>query len=147
MYRRLTPQDRVAFALQQSNSYIPHTAFFRSGQRKIEVYTGKNKISPDVTNVIIPDAVTTIGYLAFKGCSRLTSLTIPDSVTSIGHNAFAGCTGLTSLTIPDSVTYIGHNAFAGCTGLTSIMIPNLVNCIEHFTFTGCTSLTSLYRSY
>jgi hypothetical protein len=40
---------------------------------------------------------------------------IPDSVTSIGDVAFYGCTGLTSITIPDSVTSIGNGAFSGCT--------------------------------
>ena len=40
----------------------------------------------------------------------ITDLVIPDSVTSIGSYAFYGCTGLTSVTIPDSVTSIGVNA-------------------------------------
>ncbi len=53
----------------------------------------------------------------------VTDLVIPDSVTSIGSHAFRGCTGLTSVTIPDSVTSIGSSAFYGCTGLTSITLP------------------------
>ncbi len=75
-------------------------------------------------NSIIPTdgSVTSIGYMAFEGCTGLTSVTIPDSVTSIGFLAFANCTGLTSVTIPDSVTSIGYEAFLGCTGLTSITV-------------------------
>lgn len=51
-------------------------------------------------DVIIPDfitysgktyAVTSIGDLAFYGCSGLTSITIPESVTTIGNNAFRNC--------------------------------------------------------
>ena len=73
----------------------------------------------------IPNSVTSIGALAFSGCTGLTSITIPDSVTSIGSSAFSGCIGLTSITIPNSVTSIGDLAFSSCTGLTSINVaPN-----------------------
>ena len=50
----------------------------------------------------------------------VTELNIPEGVTSIGSYAFYGCTGLTSVTIPDSVTSIGWGAFYNCMGLTSI---------------------------
>ena len=73
-----------------------------------------------VTDLVIPDSVTSIGYAAFAWCGSLISITIPDSVTSIGDCAFWGCDSLTSVTIPDSVTNIGGSAFSNCTSLTSI---------------------------
>ena len=54
----------------------------------------------------------------------VTDLIIPDGVTSVGMNAFHGCTGLVSVTIPDSVTSIGYYAFSGCSGLTSIKVDS-----------------------
>lgn len=70
-----------------------------------------------VSNIIIPNVVTTIGEDAFIGCSNLTSLVIPNSVTSIEAGAFGGCYGLTSVIIPNSVTSIGLHAFWGVKGI------------------------------
>ena len=55
--------------------------------------------------------VTSIGYMTFFSCMRLTSVMIPNSVTSIGDGVFYGCNGLTSVTIGNSVTSIGGGAF------------------------------------
>ena len=68
----------------------------------------------EIKDLVIPNNVTSIGNIAFMGCSSLTSVTIPNSVTSIGNGAFYGCSGLTSVTIPNSVTSIGKFAFQNC---------------------------------
>ena len=96
-----------------------------------------------VTDLVIPDGVTTIGRSAFDNCTSLQSITIPDSVTTIDYFAFEGCTSLTSISIPDSVTTIGGSAFSCCTGLTSVTIPDSVTTIDMYTFEFCTSLESV----
>ena len=96
-----------------------------------------------VTDLIIPDGITSIGERAFYNCSSLTSITIPDSVTSIGVSAFNGCSGLTSITIPDSVTSIGDSAFYGCTGLTGVIIGNGVTTLSGFSFENNKNLKNI----
>lgn len=102
-------------------------------------------IRKDLTVIIIPDSVTTIGKNAFSGCSSLVSVIIGNSVTTIGTGAFSDCTSLVSIKIPYSVTAILNRTFYGCTGLTSIIIPNLNTTIEPTAFDSCTSLARFYK--
>ena len=97
----------------------------------------------EITDLVIPNSVTSIGGCAFAGCSGLTSVEIPNSVTSIGDGAFYQCSGLTSVEIGYSVTSIGVNAFSGCSSLTSVVIPNSVTNIGSSAFYGCSSLTDV----
>ena len=68
--------------------------------------------------------VTSIGGMAFYGCTGLTSVTIGNAVTSIGSYVFCGCASLTSVTIGNGVTSIGNQAFYGCNIKKAIWLTN-----------------------
>ena len=125
-----------------------------------------------VRNVIIPDNITNIGEVAFRGCHTLERIEIPSNVTSIGGAVFSGCsnlkyneydnglylgnaqnpyvvlikaktTDITSCTIHEQTKVIADSAFFVCSRLTSIEIPSSITSIGGSVFFGCSRLTSI----
>ena len=72
-----------------------------------------------VTDLVIPDGVTSISDYAYVCFSGLRSVTFPDSLTSIGSNAFQN-TNLTSITLLGNISSIGVLAFHNCKKLIEI---------------------------
>ena len=99
-----------------------------------------------LTDIVLPDSVTSIGDKAFYRCSSLTSFVIPNGVTRIGNGAFLGCSSLKEVAIPDSVTSIEDGAFASCRSLSNIVIHDGVTGIGDGAFWGCSSFLIKYIS-
>ena len=114
----------------------------------------------DVTSIVIPSIVTSIGDDAFYECDSLTSITIPDSVTSIGDDAFYGCSSLTKVEITDLASwcnitfdygvppysnplYYAQHLYLDGEEITELVIPDSVTSIGDFAFYGFRSLTSV----
>ncbi len=87
--------------------------------------------------------VTAIDKWTFNSCSQLTEVIIPDGVTSIGVTAFFDCYSLSKITLPNSITSISKGAFSGCSSLATITIPNSVTTIGDYAFNGCASLANI----
>ena len=83
-------------------------------QQPCNLYINGEKL----TNLIIPDDVTSIPNYAFQYVN-LNSVTIPSNVTSIGEYAFYG-SSVQSVRMADSVTSVGTNAFAKCSSLDKV---------------------------
>ena len=133
------------------------------------VYSWKDNVSSfDLTGVK--------GLLdnAFEGCLNLSDIVIPDSVVSIGEGVFEGCTGLESIrvaqgntryhsidncvietatgvlvagcknsTIPDGITSIANRAFCLQSELENVAIPDSVISIGDAAFSSCEGLTNI----
>lgn len=106
------------------------------------------KYREDVQKVVIYNTVTTIGNLAFEGCSNMTTVEFYDTSTSsslqtIGQGAFYNCNALGSLDFSKTkLTSLGYVAFSNCTSLTSITLPTTLQTIGQSAFIGCTNLAS-----
>ena len=103
-----------------------------------DAFMGCTKLS----NIIIPDSVTTIGSSAF-GHSGLTSITLSNNLSNIEDYTFSACRGLLNIVIPDSVTTIGTSAFSECETLSSVNIPDGVTTIGAHAFYNCSKLEQI----
>lgn len=73
-----------------------------------------------LTEVSVPDTVTTMGNTVFMKCTNLVKAKLSYNNNRIGDNIFNGCVKLPSFTIPKNVTEIGNTTFVNCTSLTSV---------------------------
>ena len=108
-------------------------------------YTGSE------TSIVVPEEidgkkVTSIGYMAFDGCSSLTSITLPEGLTKIDAFAFRSCSSLTEITLPEELTSIGSDAFSNCSSLSEIILPEGLTKIDAFAFEKCSNLEKVILS-
>ena len=68
---------------------------------------------------------------------EITELAIPNDVTTVKDKAFLNLTGLTSITIPEGMTEIGDEAFMGCSNIKKIVCNATTPPTAYYdTFTG-----------
>ena len=96
-----------------------------------------------IKSVVIEDGVTRIGAYTFCFFSSLTEVNIPNTVTSIGRGAFRDCTALKKIYIPNSVTALGAYAFWHCGSLAEVNIPDGIETIDEGVFDQCRSLAHI----
>lgn len=105
-----------------------------------ELYLNGNLL----TEITIPDSVTSIGNYAFWGCNSVKSITIPDSVTSIGDLAFYGCSNLTKLTVGKGIEVVSEGAFKKSDKLEYIVLPAETKYIRNDAFNDCNNIDAVF---
>ena len=110
-----------------------------------------------ITNLTIPNTVTSIKSHAFVNCELITRVTIPSTVTQISTDAFFGCTGLTRAdyssiahlcginfaTMYSNPLYYANNLYVNDTLVTNVVIPNTVTTINKYAFANFKSMVSV----
>lgn len=67
-----------------------------------------------VTELNLPDKITSIGNFAFQGCYGIQELHLPSELNTIGNFTFLDCKNLKTVNLPDKLTSIGEEAFSQC---------------------------------
>lgn len=99
--------------------------------------------SEEITRVVFPARLTSVGNLAFYGCKNLRTVILPDSVHRIGNMAFAGCENLQILSLGEELNTIGESAFYGCLSLNAVRLPSGLEALGNQAFYCCESLTTV----
>lgn len=75
-------------------------------------------------DVVIADAVESVGTGCFANCSSLERVKIGSNVSEIGNDAFKDCPLLSDILIPNATKRIGNGAFFGCKSLSDVIIED-----------------------
>jgi hypothetical protein len=96
-----------------------------------------------LTNLIIPNSVTSLSGFVFATAYGLTTITLSNRLTKIPTYAFHYCSNLINITIPSSVITIEGLAFSNCSKLSNIIIPSSVTNIQNYAFQSCSVLSKI----
>ena len=97
-----------------------------------------------MTEIGLPDSVTTMGASAFSGCTRLSRVSLSSRLAALPDYAFKNCTSLATLTIPESVTSLGKNVFEGCSSLESLYFVGDAPTYNAAVFSGIASGVTVF---
>jgi hypothetical protein len=97
-----------------------------------------------VTNLVIPNGITSISQYAFSGCGSILNLTICGDVATIDTAAFQSCKNLLSVNVLEGVDSIGFEVFDSCESLTTATLPSSLKKLGWRTFCFCNMLKYVY---
>lgn len=101
----------------------------------------------DLRTVMIPDSVTEIEEVAFRGCSNLVNITLSKNLKYMGWGAFGDCIKVTKIEIPKSLEQCGGSNYGGpfaeCSGLKTVIFENGTTKIASNLFENCIGLEEI----
>lgn len=97
----------------------------------------------EITDVILPVGVDSLGDYTFAHCSPLQYVHIPNTVRYIGEGVFSDCNKLDTIVMSDSLSYLGKKAFRNCSRLKNCKLPEKLTFINDSCFENCVSLSSI----
>lgn len=127
------PDARIILDLSGTDDLtaIPADAFNGSSNFNCENLSG----------IILPQSVKSIGSYAFNTCKNLVDVVLPKTLDSIGYYAFFICDNLSEIVIPEGIQEL-DNIFQDCKTLKKVSLPSSLRKLTG-TFWGCSSLEKI----
>jgi hypothetical protein len=140
----VTGSDKCAGKLTFVSSVIAIDDYAFAQSRYIR---GKSSMwirqEPQITELVVPNTVKSIGASAFSDNEFLITISISDSVKTIGREAFRQSNNVTSLTIGSGAALIESDTYQEFKYLTKLVVPEGVTRIDAGAFSELYSVTSL----
>lgn len=122
---------------------IPETVNYAGDNYQVTGIAAEAFSHSGVTEVQIPNSVTSIGESAFAYAESLRSITLPLNLHTVSKTMLAG-TAIENIAIPEGVTTIGYGAFQSCSQLRTVMLPSTLSLIDAYGFNNCHNLFEIY---
>ena len=126
-YKGCTALKTVAFETSSECRRIPESCFHSCTQ---------------LSKVVFPEHLKSIGRRAFYRCKELKEITLPDTLEEIGLESFYFC-GFETIVLPKEIKKLDHRAFFGCKKLKEVYIPENIMYLGEEAFHGCNRLEYL----
>lgn len=138
----VTEVDEFAFTTGYLDHFSPLSeVVFGNNIRKIGVSAFWH--CTNITELVLPESLETIGKYAFSSCSGIQNITFGNGLKLIDCQGFYGCTSYEELNLPDSLETLGESAFYNNTGLKRVNCGDNLKTADMFAFYGCSELTDI----
>lgn len=97
----------------------------------------------DLTDIVLPESIKSIGERAFAKCKNLKRITLPENLEYIGASAFSECESLEEIILPRNIKKLNYRTFGDCKRLKRIVIPEGVEELDWGIFAGCENLEEI----
>lgn len=143
----------------QGNLTIPEYASDgRNEYKVVEIGDYSFARCRNLTNVVLPNGIETIGTGAFIECDELESIDLPFGLKTIKSIAFYKCLSLREAELPEGLLEIGgsdlsdmvnisNGAFYQCVFLRSVKLPKSLRYVGDGSFSRCRSLSNIEFPY
>ena len=106
--------DTVVWNIRNYRDCVKDDTPFKQNVMRPVIGPIKWDITAGITSFIFGDKVEYVPAYLCQNMYNLTSLVFPKGVTSIGENAFYGCYAVTFIDLPSTLTSIGAGTFGSC---------------------------------